>query len=91
MRIYFDEEFDSVVVQGTRQLWPPKSLQVVSQGNTIEVWLKGELRRIVGPVPFVNIQDASGSTFSSVTETVAYLTETFDRGDKDLELSTANW
>jgi len=91
MKIFFLETIEQLVVEGTRYLWPPRSLQASVSVDQIEVWLKGENRRIVGPIPFGEVQTESGAVFATAPEAKAYLDTEFAKGTEHNELSTANW
>ena len=92
IRIFFDEDSQALIVQGSKTVYPGRSLRAELNGSQIEVWINGEERRIVGPVAFTAILDEAGSGFSSLTLAKAYLDGEFAKGGgPHLELSSANW
>jgi len=91
MNVYFAPTFQHLIVQGTKFVWPPLSLKAQVVDGKIEIWLKEENRRIVGPVEFTEIQNQNGVPFPTLEAAKAYLDIEFAKGAEHHELSSQNW
>lgn len=92
-KVYFNTDFENLVVEGTKDVWPAKSLQAALNNGQIEIWLKSENRRIIGPIDYSLVYNQNGVPFPTLQETKAYLDSEFAKSkeDKYNELSSTNW
>ena len=76
MRIYYDRARDVIVVEGSRQVFPPKGLAVDHDDTFISVWQAGGATRVV-KARYDAFRREDGSGFSDLPETVSYLNTEF--------------
>lgn len=77
MRVYFDTTFDALVLDAAPDLFLPRSLECVTNGDRVEIWLKGPDVRKAGPIDYTAIQDQSGGGFASAAAVKTYLDDEF--------------
>lgn len=87
MRVFYDDAIASMVVKGTRAVYPPRSLRIEYDAEgKIEIWLQGEDIRLLGPIPWSRIKDQSGTPFGSLLDTVIYLNAENSKGPVETAL-----
>ena len=75
MKIYHAN--NSLVVEGTRQSYPEKSLRASNDGNLVTVWLSDNETKVL-ETEYSNIQSENGMNFANVGLAVAYLATQFE-------------
>ena len=73
MKIAFD---GAIWVQGSKTAFPPGSLRYDATLDVISIWLKQEAIAVIY-VLWSDIQNASGATFGTKAEALAYLDAVF--------------
>lgn len=79
MRVFYDEYSESIVVDGTKRLYAPRSLSLTVDGEDVSIWQRGDIRRIVGPISWTAIRDEAGHAFADSATAIAHLNEVFSR------------
>ena len=77
MKVYFDTEFDALVISTAPEVYRARSLQAEREGDRIEIWLKGPNVRKAGPLSYTAIMDKNGNTFSDAGAAKSYLDDEF--------------
>lgn len=75
MKIYHAN--NSLIVEGTRQAYPEKSLRASNNGYSVTVWLSDGQTKVL-ETDYSNIQSENGMSFANVGLAVAYLTTQFE-------------
>lgn len=78
MKVYHAN--NSIVIEGTRQTYPEKSLRASNNSDTVIIWLADNQTKII-ETHYGNIQSENSETFANVGLAVAYLTGQFSASD----------
>lgn len=76
MKIYHDAQFNGIVIEGVRNIFPARSLVLDALVGGYWIRAKGTDRVISGPLDLSNIQDADGNIAQSP---VAHIEDMFSR------------
>lgn len=78
--VWYDAAHPAIYVGAMQQVFPPQTLvALLNADTTIEIWIVGQVSRVVGPVPFGWITDSTGNVFASEILTKAYLDGEFGK------------
>lgn len=75
MKIYHAN--NSLVVEGTRQSYPEKSLRASNDDDVITVWLADDQTKVL-ETDYSNVESENGMTFANVGLAIAYLVTQFE-------------
>ena len=79
MRVYYDTTGNVIVVRGTKDNYPPTSLTASEFDGQVSIWLRGEDRRLVGPINWSVLRNGTGQPFADLTSAMTHLNEVFSR------------
>ena len=78
--IWYDPASPGLYITGMAQVFPPRTLTAsLNSDGTLEVWIAGQLARVIGPVAFGMITDIGGSMFATGALAKAYLDAQFSQ------------
>lgn len=86
MKIYHDAQFNGIVIEGVRSIFPARSMVLDALVGGYWVRAKGTDRVIAGPLDMAAIQDADGNT---VQDAVAHIEDMFSRDREDAHIEFA--
>ncbi len=90
MRIFFDNDRRCLFINGTREVYPARSLTHMDDGEKISIWIANQQTQIV-KIRWQNIQNYNGNGFNDIESVRQYLTQEFSKGDDLQDIESADF
>jgi len=91
-KIYHDPIHRLLVVEGTTETFPERSLVATISGSDILVKTYQTNGVVLGPVPFTDIHDKNGAGFATSGEALLYLQTEFNQlSSAPIGWAQSNW